>query len=98
MYTGCVLYVAKVSIDHEILRTYRQTHKIFRRCKQFFFITVHLFKLSTDFCFIMLLKTFQKVQDMRRELEITMYSVWQKPDEHNRVCEMKNMIKKTLWM
>lgn len=41
----------------------------------------------------MLLKTFQKVQDMRRELEITMYSVWQKPDEHNRVCEMKNMIK-----
>lgn len=36
MYTGCVLYVAKVSIDHEILRTYRQTHKIFRRCKQFF--------------------------------------------------------------
>lgn len=23
-----------------------------------------------------------------------MYSVWQKPDEHNRVCEMKNMIKK----
>lgn len=46
----------------------------------------------------MLLKTFQKVQDMRRELEITMYSVWQKPDEHNRVCEMKNMIKKSLWM
>lgn len=44
----------------------------------------------------MLLKTFQKVQDMRRE--ITMYLVWQKPDEHNRVCEMKNMIKKTLWM
>lgn len=44
----------------------------------------------------MLLKTFQKVQDMRRE--ITMYSVWQKPDEHNRVCEMKIMIKKTLWM
>lgn len=42
----------------------------------------------------MLLKTFQKVQDMRRELEITMYSVWQKPDEHNRVCEMKNIIKK----
>lgn len=36
MYTGCVLYVDKVSIDHEILRTYRQTHKIFRRCKQFF--------------------------------------------------------------
>lgn len=23
-----------------------------------------------------------------------MYSVWQKPDEHNRVCEMKNIIKK----
>lgn len=44
----------------------------------------------------MLLKTFQKVQDMRRELEITMYSVWQKPDEHNRVCEMKNMIKNSV--
>lgn len=93
MYTGCVFYVAKVSIDHEILRTYRQTHKIFRRCKQFF---LSLYTYLNYLCFIMLLKTFQKVQDMRRE--ITMYSVWQKPDEHNRVCEMKNMIKKTLWM
>lgn len=25
-----------------------------------------------------------------------MYSVWQKPDEHNRVCEMKNMTKNSV--
>lgn len=72
MYTGCVLYVAKVSIDHEILRTYRQTHKIFRRCKQFF-LSLYLFKLSTDFCFIMLLKTFQKVQDIEERLQCTRF-------------------------
>lgn len=29
-YTDYDLYVAEVSIDHEILRTYRQTHNIFR--------------------------------------------------------------------